>query len=196
MVPAGRKGGLGRGAPGRQHASGYAIWENMRPTVALKRRVSTPTFLSSSRSASWKEAEHVDGFAKDRAVVTHHRLEEGPDGGLQLGVSEEPLVVRPTATIIGAMFSKGSVLRDLPILINQWANVVRWSLGNRTFLRTAESSGKRVTVHATADEAIEETRHVNAYAEAAETQMAMPVIKVRRPSPSASRARSRPRLRR
>ena len=88
-----------------------------------------------------KEAEHVDGFAKECAVVTHHRLEPGPDGGLvPAGELEEPLIVRPTSeTIIGHMFAKWiESYRDLPLKINQWANVVRWEMRVRLFLRTAE----------------------------------------------------------
>ena len=88
-----------------------------------------------------KEAEHVEGFAKECAVVTHHRLEAGPDGGLvPAGELEEPLVVRPTSeTIIGATYAKWvQSYRDLPILINQWANVVRWEMRTRLFLRTTE----------------------------------------------------------
>ncbi len=165
---------------------GYAIWENMQ--ADLDRRFKEtghvnayfPIFIP--KRFLEKEAEHVDGFAKECAVVTHHRLEEGPDGGLvPAGELEEPLVVRPTSeTIIGAMFSKWvQSYRDLPILINQWANVVRWELRTRMFLRTAEFLWQEGhTVHATADEAIEETRQMlDVYAEFAETQMAMPVIK-------------------
>lgn len=165
---------------------GYALWENMQ--ADLDRRFKEtghvnayfPIFIP--KRFLEKEAEHVDGFAKECAVVTHHRLEEGPDGGLvPAGELEEPLVVRPTSeTIIGAMFSKWvQSYRDLPILINQWANVVRWELRTRMFLRTAEFLWQEGhTVHATAEEAIEETRQMlDVYAEFAETQMAMPVIK-------------------
>ncbi len=108
-----------------------------------------------------KEAEHVEGFAKECAVVTHHRLEAGPNGKLvPTGKLEEPLVVRPTSeTIIGAMYAKWvKSYRDLPILINQWANVVRWELRTRMFLRTTEFLWQEGhTAHATREEAVEET---------------------------------------
>jgi prolyl-tRNA synthetase len=131
-----------------------------------------------------KEASHVEGFAKECAVVTHHRLVQGPGGGLipdPKSVLEEPLIVRPTSeTIIGAMFAKWvQSYRDLPLLINQWANVVRWEMRTRLFLRTAEFLWQEGhTVHATAEEAMEETlRMLDVYAEFAEHCMAMPVIK-------------------
>jgi prolyl-tRNA synthetase len=108
-----------------------------------------------------KEAEHVEGFAKECAVVTHHRLEKGPEGGLvPAGKLAEPLVVRPTSeTIIGDSFSKWvSSYRDLPILINQWANVVRWEMRTRIFLRTSEFLWQEGhTAHATEAEAVERT---------------------------------------
>jgi prolyl-tRNA synthetase len=131
-----------------------------------------------------KEAEHVEGFAKECAVVTHHRLVEGPEGGLipdPQAKLEEPLVVRPTSeTIIGAMFARWvESYRDLPLLINQWANVVRWEMRTRLFLRTAEFLWQEGhTAHATREEAVEETeRMLDVYAEFAENWMAMPVIK-------------------
>jgi prolyl-tRNA synthetase len=128
-----------------------------------------------------KEAEHVEGFAKECAVVTHHRLEPDPNGGLRpAGPLEEPLIVRPTSeTIIGATYAKWvQSHRDLPILINQWANVVRWEMRTRMFLRTAEFLWQEGhTVHATSEEAIEETeRMIDVYADFAENWMAMPVI--------------------
>jgi prolyl-tRNA synthetase len=128
-----------------------------------------------------KEAEHVDGFAKECAVVTHHRLEEGPDGGLvPAGELEEPLVVRPTSeTIIGATYAKWvQSYRDLPILINQWANVVRWEMRTRLFLRTAEFLWQEGhTVHETKEEAWEETvKMLEVYKQFAEEYMAMPVL--------------------
>ena len=86
-----------------------------------------------------KEAEHVDGFAKECAVVTHHRLEQTADGKLTpAGALEEPLIIRPTSeTVIGASFSRWvQSYRDLPLLINQWANVLRWEMRPRIFLRT------------------------------------------------------------
>jgi prolyl-tRNA synthetase len=129
-----------------------------------------------------KEAEHVEGFAKECAVVTHHRLEPGPDGKLvPAGKLEEPLIVRPTSeTIIGAMYAKWvQSYRDLPILINQWANVVRWELRTRMFLRTTEFLWQEGhTAHATKEEAIEETLTIlDVYGDFAENHMAMPVIK-------------------
>ncbi len=129
-----------------------------------------------------KEAEHVEGFAKECAVVTHHRLEAGPDGKLvPTGKLEEPLVVRPTSeTIIGATYAKWvKSYRDLPILINQWANVVRWEMRTRLFLRTTEFLWQEGhTAHATREEAEEETRKMlDVYATFAEDYMAMPVIR-------------------
>jgi prolyl-tRNA synthetase len=129
-----------------------------------------------------REAEHIEGFAKECAVVTHHRLEPGPEGGLvPTGELDEPYVVRPTSeTIIGEMYSKWvQSYRDLPILINQWANVVRWELRPRLFLRTAEFLWQEGhTAHASADEAIEETlRMLDLYSQFAEQYMAMPVIR-------------------
>jgi prolyl-tRNA synthetase len=129
-----------------------------------------------------KEAAHVDGFAKECAVVTHHRLEAGPDGKLvPAGKLEEPLIVRPTSeTIIGDAYSRWvQSYRDLPLLINQWANVVRWEMRTRLFLRTTEFLWQEGhTAHATREEAVEETmRMLEVYADFAEQWMAMPVIK-------------------
>src|SRR5579864_8547052 len=124
---------------------GYAIWERMQRVLDRMFKDTGhvnayfPLFIPLSYLE--KEAEHVEGFAKECAVVTHHRLEAGPEGGLvPTGKLEEPLVVRPTSeTIIGAMYAKWvQSYRDLPILINQWANVVRWELRTRMFLRTTE----------------------------------------------------------
>jgi prolyl-tRNA synthetase len=165
---------------------GYAIWENMQRTLDAMFKATGhknayfPLFIPLSFLE--KEAEHVEGFAKECAVVTHHRLEVGPDGKLvPAGKLEEPLVVRPTSeTIIGATFSKWvESYRDLPLLINQWANVVRWEMRTRLFLRTAEFLWQEGhTVHATAEEAMEETRQMHdIYAEFAEQHMAMPVIR-------------------
>ena len=165
---------------------GYAIWENMQRTLDRMfkdtghENAYFPLFIPMSFLE--KEAEHVDGFAKECAVVTHHRLEPGPDGGLvPAGQLEEPLIVRPTSeTIIGATFARWvESYRDLPILINQWANVVRWELRTRMFLRTAEFLWQEGhTVHATRDEALDETRQMlDVYADFAEDTMAMPVIK-------------------
>ncbi len=165
---------------------GYALWENIQRTLDAKFKATGhknayfPIFIP--KSFLEKEAKHVEGFAKECAVVTHHRLEVGPKGDLiPAGELEEPLIVRPTSeTIIGAMFSKWvQSYRDLPLLINQWANVVRWELRTRMFLRTTEFLWQEGhTVHATADEAIAEARKMlDVYAEFAETYMAMPVIK-------------------
>jgi prolyl-tRNA synthetase len=130
-----------------------------------------------------KEAEHVEGFAKECAVVTHHRLEAAPGGGLRPAPSaqlSEPLVVRPTSeTIIGASFAKWvKSYRDLPILINQWANVVRWEMRTRLFLRTAEFLWQEGhTAHETEAEAREETnKMLKVYAEFARDYMAVPVF--------------------
>jgi prolyl-tRNA synthetase len=165
---------------------GYAIWENMQQTLdrMFKRtghkNAYFPLFIPLSFLE--KEAEHVEGFAKECAVVTHHRLEAGRDGKLvPAGELEEPLVVRPTSeTIIGASFAKWvQSYRDLPLLINQWANVVRWELRTRLFLRTAEFLWQEGhTAHASAEEAQAETmRMLDVYADFAENFMAMPVIK-------------------
>ena len=165
---------------------GYGIWENMQRVLDEKFKETGhenayfPIFIP--KSFLEKEAEHVEGFAKECAVVTHHRLEEGADGGLvPAGPLDEPLVVRPTSeTIIGHMFAKWvQSHRDLPILINQWCNVVRWELRTRLFLRTAEFLWQEGhTAHATSEEAWEETRQMlDVYADFAENTMAMPVIK-------------------
>jgi prolyl-tRNA synthetase len=165
---------------------GYAIWENIQRVLDAKfkatghRNAYFPIFIP--KSYLEKEAEHVEGFAKECAVVTHHRLEAGPDGTLiPAGQLEEPLIVRPTSeTIIGAMFAKWvQSYRDLPLLINQWANVVRWELRTRMFLRTTEFLWQEGhTVHAKADEAIAEARQMlDVYSDFAETYMAMPVIR-------------------
>jgi len=129
-----------------------------------------------------KEAAHVEGFAKECAVVTHHRLQLNADGKLvPTGELEEPLIVRPTSeTIIGDAFARWvQSYRDLPLLINQWANVVRWEMRTRMFLRTAEFLWQEGhTAHATREEAVEETmRMLDVYATFAEQWMAVPVIK-------------------
>ncbi len=165
---------------------GFGIWENMQRVLDDKFKETGhenayfPLFIP--KSFLEKEAEHVDGFAKECAVVTHHRLEPGPEGGLvPAGPLEEPLIVRPTSeTIIGTMFSQWvESYRDLPILINQWCNVVRWEMRTRLFLRTAEFLWQEGhTVHATEEEAWEETRQMlGVYADFAENYMAMPVIR-------------------
>jgi prolyl-tRNA synthetase len=127
----------------------------------------------------------VEGFAKECAVVTHHRLEQGPEGGLvPAGPLNEPLVVRPTSeTIIGDSFSRWvSSYRDLPILINQWANVVRWEMRTRIFLRTSEFLWQEGhTAHATEAEAVERTdQMLEVYARFVEDYLAIPVIRGRK----------------
>lgn len=164
---------------------GYALWENiMRILDGMFKETGVqnayfPLFIPLSFLE--KEAEHVEGFAKECAVVTHHRLEKGPEGKLvPAGPLTEPLVVRPTSeTIIGDSFSRwvGSY-RDLPLLINQWANVVRWEMRTRTFLRTSEFLWQEGhTVHATREEAEQRTlMMLEVYRNLAENFLAIPVI--------------------
>ena len=164
---------------------GYALWENivremddMFKATGVKNAY-FPLFIPISFLE--KEAEHVQGFAKECAVVTHHRLEKDAHGALRpAGALTEPLVVRPTSeTIIGDSFSKWvSSYRDLPILINQWANVVRWEMRTRIFLRTSEFLWQEGhTAHSTSQEAIERTRlMLEIYTRMAEEYLAMPVI--------------------
>ena len=165
---------------------GYALWENMQ-------RVLDGMFKATGHQNAYfpllipmsfleKEAEHVEGFAKECAVVTHHRLEPGPEGGLvPAGPLDEPYIIRPTSeTIIGATYAKWiQSYRDLPVLINQWANVMRWEMRTRLFLRTAEFLWQEGhTAHATEQEALDETRQMlDVYADFAENYMAVPVIK-------------------
>ena len=164
---------------------GYALWENMRTVLdAMFKETGHvnayfPLFIPLSYLE--KEAQHVEGFAKECAVVTHHRLVPGPDGGLvPAGKLDEPLVVRPTSeTIIGASYAKWvQSYRDLPILINQWANVVRWEMRTRLFLRTAEFLWQEGhTAHETRDEAWDETlKMLEVYKRFSEEYMAMPVL--------------------
>ncbi len=164
---------------------GYRLWENMQRALddMFKATGHQNAYFPLLIPMSFleKEAEHVEGFAKECAVVTHHRLEPDPNGGLRpAGKLEEPFIIRPTSeTIIGASYAKWvQSYRDLPILINQWANVVRWEMRTRMFLRTAEFLWQEGhTVHATSEEAIEETeRMIDVYADFAENWMAMPVI--------------------
>jgi prolyl-tRNA synthetase len=173
---------------------GYAIWERMQRILDGMFKATGhvnayfPLFIPLSYLE--QEAQHVEGFAKECAVVTHHRLELGPDGKLvPTGKLEEPLVVRPTSeTIIGAMYAKWvQSWRDLPLLVNQWANVVRWEMRPRVFLRTAEFLWQEGhTAHASREEAVEETlRMLDVYATFAERDLAMPVI--RGPKPAAER---------
>ena len=164
---------------------GYAIWENIQGDLDRRfketghKNAYFPLFIP--MSFLQKEADHVEGFAKECAVVTHSRLEADEDGKLQpAGPLEEPLIVRPTSeTIIGELFSKWvQSYRDLPLLINQWANVVRWEMRTRLFLRTAEFLWQEGhTVHASSEEAMAETRQMlDVYADFAENFMAMPVL--------------------
>ena len=165
---------------------GWGIWENVQRGLdgmfkaTVHKNAYFPLFIPLSFLE--KEAEHVDGFAKECAVVTHHRLEAGPDGGLvPAGKLEEPLVIRPTSeTIIGDTFAKWvQSHRDLPLLINQWANVVRWEMRTRLFLRTTEFLWQEGhTAHATEQEARDETMQMlDVYADFAENWLAMPVIR-------------------
>src|SRR6187200_2916591 len=164
---------------------GWAIWENMQRDLDRMFKETGhenayfPLFIP--LSFLQKEADHVEGFAKECAVVTHHRLEAGPDGKLiPTGELEEPLIVRPTSeTIIGATFAKWvQSYRDLPLLINQWANVVRWEMRTRMFLRTTEFLWQEGhTAHSTHDEAEEEARRMlGVYRDFMEGHIAMPVI--------------------
>ena len=164
---------------------GYAIWENIQKVLDKMFRETGvknayfPLFIP--KSYFEKEAEHVEGFAKECAVVTHSRLEDDGRGGLKVaGELTEPYIVRPTSeTIIGASFSKWvNSYRDLPLLINQWANVVRWELRTRLFLRTSEFLWQEGhTVHATKRDAEDKTRQMlDVYAKFAEEYLAIPVI--------------------
>lgn len=144
---------------------GWRLWENIRAYLDFEFRRTGhenayfPVFIPLSYLE--KEAQHVEGFAKECAVVTHHRLKQGKDGTLVPdGELEEPLIVRPTSeTIIAESFAKWvTSYRDLPIKINQWANVIRWEMRTRIFLRTTEFLWQEGhTVHASKEEALEET---------------------------------------
>jgi prolyl-tRNA synthetase len=163
---------------------GYGIWESIQRS--LDRMIKDtghsnayfPLFIPLSFLE--KEAAHVEGFAKECAVVTHHRLEARDGKLIPAGELEEPLVVRPTSeTIIGESFSRWvQSYRDLPLLINQWANVVRWEMRTRLFLRTSEFLWQEGhTAHATQEEAVEETyKMLEVYRSLAEDVLAMPVI--------------------
>src|SRR5271154_3030813 len=164
---------------------GYGIWELMQAQLDKMFKATGhknayfPLFIPLSYLE--KEAEHVAGFAKECAVVTHHRLEAGPDGKLvPTGKLTEPLVVRPTSeTIIGASYAKWvQSYRDLPILINQWANVVRWEMRPRIFLRTAEFLWQEGhTAHETAEQAQAETDLIlKLYETFARDYLALPVV--------------------
>ncbi len=171
---------------------GWAVWERIQ--AELDQRIKEtghdncyfPLFIPLSFIA--KEAEHVEGFAKEMAVVTHHRL-KNQDGKLVVDPDaklEEPLVVRPTSeTIIGDAFQRWiKSYRDPPLLVNQWANVVRWEMRTRLFLRTTEFLWQEGhTAHATRDDAMAETlKMLEVYREFAETVLAMPVVAGEKPA--------------
>ena len=167
---------------------GYAIWEKMQAELDKKFKQTGhvnayfPLFIPKSYFS--KEADHVDGFAKECAVVTHYRLKNSEDGkGIVVDEEaklEEELIVRPTSeTIIWDTYRKWiQSYRDLPLLVNQWANVVRWEMRTRLFLRTAEFLWQEGhTAHATKEEALEETdKIINLYSDFAQDFMAMPVV--------------------
>jgi prolyl-tRNA synthetase len=168
---------------------GYAIWENMHDVLdgmfkaTGHQNAYFPLFIPKSYMS--KEAAHVEGFAKECAVVTHYRLKNDENGkGVVVDPDarlEEELIVRPTSETIIWNTYKGWIqsYRDLPLLVNQWANVVRWEMRTRLFLRTAEFLWQEGhTAHATKAEAVEEARKMlDVYADFAENWMAMPVIK-------------------
>jgi prolyl-tRNA synthetase len=171
---------------------GFAIWEKMQASLDASFKDTGhvnayfPLFIPKSFLS--KEAKHVEGFAKECAVVTHHRLMNNPDGeGVVVDPSsklEEELIVRPTSeTIIWDTYRNWiQSYRDLPLLINQWSNVVRWEMRTRPFLRTTEFLWQEGhTAHATRQEAVDETALIHElYARFAEDVMAMPVIKGRK----------------
>lgn len=167
---------------------GYAIWEKMQRALddmfKATGHVNAYFPLFVPKSFLEKEEEHAEGFAKECAVVTHYRLKANPDGkGLMVDPNaklEEELIIRPTSeTVIWNTYKNWiQSWRDLPLLINQWANVVRWEMRTRIFLRTAEFLWQEGhTAHASREEAVEETnRMLGVYAEFAENWMALPVI--------------------
>jgi prolyl-tRNA synthetase len=168
---------------------GFALWEQMRDTLDRMfkdtghENAYFPLFIPKSFLS--REAAHVEGFAKECAVVTHYRLKNDPDGGGIIvdpdAKLEEELIVRPTSeTIIWNTYKTWiQSYRDLPLLINQWANVVRWEMRTRLFLRTTEFLWQEGhTAHANSDEAVEEARlMLNVYADFVENYMALPVIR-------------------
>ncbi|MFN3876476.1 MAG: aminoacyl--tRNA ligase-related protein, partial [Flavobacteriales bacterium] len=167
---------------------GYAIWERMQRALDDLFKATGhvnayfPLFIPKSYLA--KEASHVEGFAKECAVVTHYRLKSDPEHGVVVDPEaklEEELIVRPTSETIIWNTYRGWIksYRDLPLLINQWANVVRWEMRTRLFLRTAEFLWQEGhTAHATRQEAIEEAeRMLEVYRRFAEEWLAIPVIK-------------------
>lgn len=165
---------------------GYAIWENVQNVLNAQfkatghQNIYFPLLIP--MSFLQKEAEHIEGFAKECAVVTHTRLAKDAEGKLApASPLEEPYIIRPTSeTIIGEAFSRWiQSYRDLPLLINQWANVVRWEMRTRLFLRTTEFLWQEGhTAHATSEEAMHEARFMlDLYAQFAEEYLAIPVIK-------------------
>nr|WP_121271658.1 proline--tRNA ligase [Pedobacter schmidteae] len=167
---------------------GYSIWEKMQAVLDQKFKETGhsnayfPLFIPKSFFS--KEASHVEGFATECAVVTHYRLKNDGNGNIivdETAKLEEELIVRPTSETIIWNTYKGWIqsYRDLPILVNQWANVVRWEMRTRLFLRTTEFLWQEGhTAHATADEAIEETKKMlDVYADFAENWLAVPVVK-------------------
>jgi prolyl-tRNA synthetase len=167
---------------------GYSIWEKIQAVLDQKFKDTGhsnayfPLFIPKSFFS--KEASHVEGFATECAVVTHYRLKNDGNGNMivdETAKLEEELIVRPTSETIIWNTYKGWIqsYRDLPLLINQWANVVRWEMRTRLFLRTTEFLWQEGhTAHATADEAIAETKQMlEVYADFAENWMAVPVVK-------------------
>ena len=168
---------------------GYALWEKMQAELDIMFKETGhsnayfPLFIPKSFFS--REASHVEGFAKECAVVTHYRLKSSPDGkGVVVDEDaklDEELIIRPTSeTIIWDTYRTWiQSYRDLPLLINQWANVVRWEMRTRLFLRTTEFLWQEGhTAHATREEALEETeKMLNVYADFAENWMAIPVLK-------------------
>ena len=167
---------------------GYSIWEKMQAQLDKMFKETGhvnayfPLFIPKSFFS--KEASHVEGFAKECAVVTHYRLKNGPDGEIIVDEDaklEEELIVRPTSETIIWNTYRGWIqsYRDLPILVNQWANVVRWEMRTRLFLRTTEFLWQEGhTAHATQEEAIKETETMlDVYAEFVENYLAVPVVK-------------------
>ncbi len=163
---------------------GYGVWEGIQRHLdaMIKETGHSNAYFPLLIPLSFleKEAAHVDGFAKECAVVTHHRLELKDGKLVPAGELDEPLVIRPTSeTIIGESFSRWiQSYRDLPLLINQWANVVRWEMRTRLFLRTSEFLWQEGhTAHASSQEAVEETfKMLEVYRILAEEVLAMPVI--------------------
>ena len=188
-----KRAGLAENSPVRGcmviNPYGYAIWEKMQRVLddMFKKTGHSNAYfpLFIPKSFLSKEADHVEGFAKECAVVTHYRLKNAEDGSGVIvdpeAKLEEELIVRPTSETVIWNTYKGWVqsYRDLPILVNQWANVVRWEMRTRLFLRTAEFLWQEGhTAHATAEEAIAETEQMlEVYATFAEQYMAVPVIR-------------------